>query len=299
MDAAELGRKFAIPGALRFEDTPGGLVRAVVSTASAEADLYLQGAHLAHWMPRGHQPVLFVSPRSLFTPGKAIRGGVPIIFPWFGDRSDGRPGPAHGFARTSEWAVEAAQLNADDDVQITLTLEPNDASRGLGFAAFHARLRVTIGSQLQMELEVNNHAAEPLLFEEAFHSYLAVSDVEQISITGLEGTVYIDKTDGLKRKGQGSEPLRIAKETDQLHLNTQAACVVHDPGWNRSIVVEKAGSRSTVVWNPWIDKTSRLSDMPPDGWKGMICIEAANASDNAVQLAAGASSRMSMSIRVE
>src|SRR5882724_52465 len=109
MDPTALAEQFDIPGALRFEQGPNNLTRAVISTPTAQADLYLQGAHLTHWTPRGQQPVLFVSPNSLFAPGKAIRGGVPVIFPWFGARSDGKPGPAHGFARTSEWAVESTK----------------------------------------------------------------------------------------------------------------------------------------------------------------------------------------------
>src|SRR5271157_5246194 len=132
MTGAKLASEFDIPDALRFEDTPGGLVRAVISTPAAEADVYLQGAHVTHWTPRGQRPVLFVSPKSLFTPGKAIRGGVPVIFPWFGPRSDGLPGPAHGFARSMEWAIEAARLRNDGKVEITLALAPNDATRGFG-----------------------------------------------------------------------------------------------------------------------------------------------------------------------
>src|SRR5947209_10719380 len=105
MQSGPLQQQLGIRDALRFEDTPGGLVRAIVSTPLAEAEIYLQGAHIAHWSPRGQRPVLFTSAKSLFSPGKAIRGGVPIIFPWFGPRTGGLPGPSHGFARTVEWAV--------------------------------------------------------------------------------------------------------------------------------------------------------------------------------------------------
>src|ERR1022692_4286385 len=136
MYGAKLANQFDIPHALRFEDAPGGLVRAVISTPDADADVYLQGAHVTHWTPRGQSPVLFVSRKSLFALGKAIRGGVPIIFPWFGARGDGRPGPAHGFARIMEWAIEGARLLSDGKVEITLALAPNDATLGFGYAAF-------------------------------------------------------------------------------------------------------------------------------------------------------------------
>ena len=299
MHGAKLANQFDIPNALRFEDTPGGLVRAVISTPAAGAELYLQGAHVTHWTPRGQRPVLFLSAKSLFTPGKAIRGGVPIIFPWFGPRSDGKPGPAHGFARTTEWSVEEAKLRDDGNVQITLALAPNETSRGLGYASFYLRYRVTIGSALEMELETRNDASEPLTYEEALHAYFAIADIRQASVSGLEGTTFIDKTDGFKRKQLGNQPIEIAKETDQVHLSTQDTCVIHDPVWQRRITVDKAGSDSTVVWNPWIDKTKGMSDMAPDEWQNMLCVETANAADNAVHLSPGASRKMTASIRVE
>ena len=116
---------------------------------------------------------------------------------------------------------------------------------------------------------------------------------------GLQGTLYIDKTDGFKRKELGSETVRITKETDQVHLNTNTTCVVHDPAWNRRLIVEKSGSETTVIWNPWIDKTTRLSDMAPGEWQEMICVETANAADNALRLAAGGSHKLTTSIWLE
>ncbi len=299
MDVTELAKRFDIPRALRLQRAPGGLVHAVISTPAAEADLYLQGAHLTQWTPRGQRPVLFVSSKSLYTAGKAIRGGVPIIFPWFGDRSDGKPGPAHGFARTSEWTLEGTKQFEDGKVEITLALGDSDATRELFDSAFRLRYRVTIGSELEMELEVSNEGSTPFTFEEALHTYLAVGDVQQASVFGLDDTVLIDKTDGFKRKKQDRELLRIAKETDQVHLNTQATCLARDPVWHRRIVVEKSGSNSTVIWNPWVEKSNGMADMQAGGWKQMLCVETANAVDNAVLLAPGASHKLVARIRVE
>jgi len=297
--ASKLTEQFAIPNALRFEDSPGGLVRVAISTGDAEADLYLQGAHLTHWTRQEQRPILFVSPKSLFAPGKAIRGGVPIIFPWFGARGDGKPGPAHGFARSTEWTVEGTGLRDNGSVEITLALAPNEVTRSFFEPVFHLRFRVVVGSELEMELETRNDGTEPFTFEEALHTYLAVADVRQASISGLEDTIYIDKTDGFQRKMQGDEPVRIAKETDQVHLNTQSTCVVHDSVWGRRIMVEKSGSNSTVIWNPWIDKTAGMSDMDADSWLGMVCVETANAADNAIQLAPGAIHKLSATIRLD
>ena len=256
----------------------GGLPKVVVTAKFSTAEIYLHGAHVTAFQKNGEPPLLFLSRKSIFVPDKAIRGGVPIIFPWFGPRSDGKPGPAHGFARTSEWAVEGTKLRNDGNVQITLALAPNETTRGLGYASFHLRFRVTIGSELEMELETRNEASEPLPYE---------------------GTTFIDKTDGFKRKKLGNEPMQIAKETDQVHLTTQATCVIHDPVWPRRIIIGKSGSDSTVVWNPWIDKTKGMSDMAPDDWQGMLCVETSNAADNAVHLPPGAYHRLTASIGVE
>ena len=282
--------KLEIPNALRFDGEPGGLTRAMIATPAAEGEIYLQGAHVTRWTPRGQRPVLFVSCRSMFAAGKAIRGGVPVIFPWFGPRSDGQPGPIHGIARIAEWTVESTELRPDGRVVIAFSLSTGEAA---------LRFRVSMGAQLEMELEVRNPGPQPFTYEEGLHTYFAVGDISQVSITGLTGTTYIDKTDGFQRKVTGSEPLRIARETDQVHLNTAAACTIDDPAWKRRIVIEKSGSATTVVWNPWIAKAASLPDMAPDDWKEMICVETVNAGENAVQLAPGASHTMKASIRVE
>ena len=148
-DGAKLANQFDIANAVRFDEGPGGLIRAVVSTPAVEAEVYLQGAHVAHWAPSGQRPVLFLSRKSLFAPGKAIRGGVPVIFPWFGARGDGKPGPAHGFARNTQWVIGGTRLRNDGRVEITLALAPNDVSRGFGYSAFHLGFRVTVGSELE------------------------------------------------------------------------------------------------------------------------------------------------------
>jgi glucose-6-phosphate 1-epimerase len=184
-------------------------------------------------------------------------------------------------------------------MEITLALASDDAIRALYSSEFRLRFRVTIGSELEMELETRNVGNEPFSYEEALHTYLAIGDIRQVSVAGLEVTTYVDKTDGFKRKKQESEPVRIAKETDQVHLSTAATCTLHDPVWNRRIVIEKSGSNSTVIWNPWMDKTKSMSDMDAESWTEMLCVETANAADNAVQLSPGASHMLVAKMRIE
>jgi len=247
----------------------------------------------------GGQPADVSSHILVRVPGLGlIRGGVPVIFPWFGPRSDGRPGPSHGFARALEWSVEETRLRDHARVEVTLALTPNETTRALGYDQFHLRFRVTFGAELQMELEIRNDTPAPMNYEEALHTYFAIGDIHQVTVSGLEGTTIIDKTDGLQRKKLGSELVRIAKETDQVHLNTQATCVVHDPVWGRRIVIEKSGSESTVVWNPWSEKAARISDLGADAWQRMLCVESANVGTSRIPLAPGESHTLRVGVSV-
>jgi glucose-6-phosphate 1-epimerase len=239
-----------------------------------------------------------MSSRSLYAEGKPIRGGVPLVFPWFGPRGGGLAGPMHGFARILEWTLEGTRLRPDGAVELDLSLAPNATTRELGVGDFRLAFRVAIGSQLEMELEAGNPSSAELAVEAAMHTYFAVGDIERVSIGGLEGTEYLDKTDGFRRKRQPAGPIRIAKETDQVHVNTRGTCTIEDPAWARRIVIEKSGSATTVVWNPWAEKTRTMTDMAPDDWRGMLCVETANAGENAVRLAPAASHRMRAVVRV-
>jgi glucose-6-phosphate 1-epimerase len=244
--------------------------------------------------------VIFLSKRAEFARGKAIRGGVPVIFPWFGERHDGGPGPQHGFARTAEWELAAAMM-ASEEVHLLWTLGPSEVSRGLGFDHFKVAYRMTIGRTLTLEMTLANDtdAAGALVFEEALHTYYAVADARRVSITGLGGTTYIDKVDGGKQKLQPEGALRLEGRTDRLYLNTEATCVLRDEAGGRQITVAKAGSGTTVVWNPWQELTATMRDMEPDGWLHMTCIETANVGEDAVTLAPGRTHTMRAQISVE
>lgn len=298
MDISQLNDHFALPGVLSF-DEHNGLIRANVTTPAAKATIYLQGAHLTAWQPAGHAPVIFVSRDTELAVGKPIRGGVPIAFPWFANRHDGKTGPSHGFARIQSWTLAFAAL-AGEDLHLTFTLGPTDLSRELGYDHFRVAYQLTIGHSLTMQLTVGNDAATPLVFEEALHTYYAVADVRRTTVTGLEGTSYLDKTANLQSKPQVGE-LTVTGPTDRVYLNTSATCVLHDGSGKRRITVAKSNSNTTVVWNPWESGARKLSDMDPSEWHEFLCVETVNAAANSVTLApsAGATHTMQTHITVE
>lgn len=294
MEISQLDPKLGIPGVLRFEDTPLGL-RAQVSTATCDAEVYLYGAHITRYAPRGHRELLFLSPRSSFERGKAIRGGIPIIFPWFGGRSDGRPGPAHGFARTRAWTYEGSQ-HTDDELSLRFVLRPGERADWEGEERFVVEARMSFGAALRVELTVRNTGEQAFSYEAALHTYLRVDDIRDVELTGLEGTSFLDKTEQQLRKTASSSPLRIGQETDQVHIATETTCVVRERGVITA-VVEKQGSRSTVVWNPWIEKTAKMRDLDADSWRSFVCVESGNLGEDRVTLDGGASHTMTTILR--
>jgi D-hexose-6-phosphate mutarotase len=296
---AALNECFAIPGVVAFEAGAGGLPRAVVTAPDAVAHVYLHGAQVTHHQPVGEAPLLFLSSRSRFAASAAIRGGVPVVFPWFGPRAGDPSAPDHGFARISEWTVESVEQSGDGAVELTLGLDPSDVTRRRWPGEFRLRLTVRIASRLDIALEVENRSPASFTFEEALHTYLRVGDVREVSVTGLEGVTYIDKMDGMRRKTLPAEPLRLRAATDRVFVDTRSACAVLDPRLGRRLVIDKRGSSTTVVWNPWRDRAAAMTDLGPDEWRTMVCVEAANAADSAVTLAPGERHAMGMVLRAD
>lgn len=298
MQTTSLSAEFGITGTLDFIETEHGLVKAAVSLDRIQGELYLQGAHVTGWQRPGGRPVLFTSLNSAFVPGRAIRGGIPIIFPWFGAHAHAPAAPQHGFARTASWRLERVEAANRDALTLTLGLSDADVSSPFWPAPFRAVYTVTFGQTLVLRLAVQNRGREPIVFEEALHTYFSVSDINDVAITGLAGATYIDKTSGGARKRQTEALLKLAGETDSVYLDTGPVCMIDDRGRRRRIAIEKAGAASTVVWNPWAEKAAAMADLGDPAWRAMVCVETGNIADNAVRLTGDSEHAMTTSIAV-
>ena len=291
--------KLGIPGVAELERGQGDLPRLAVNTDACKAHMYLHGAHVTHWQPNGRRPVLWVSRKSWFEDGKPIRGGVPVCFPWFGS-SDHMPGaPPHGLARLMRWSLQSVERQGEE-VRVAMSLRSNDRTRKWWPKEFEIRHLVTFGDRLAMRLEVRNRGADPFVFSEALHSYFFVEDVRQASVRGLEGLEYLDTAGGqATMRREPDEPLKVVEETDRLYCGTQATCVIESPSMGRRIVIDKSGSNSTVVWNPWVEKSKAMPDFGDNEWPQMLCIETANAGQDLVTLEPGATHVVEAAIRLE
>lgn len=252
------------------------------------------------WAPTGFDPVLWVSSRAKDSVGSAIRGGVPICFPWFGPGRSGDLKPAHGFARITGWKLTDGD-RADDDAaaataRFTLTHEDVDAGLREVFPyEFRAVYTVDFGATLTMSLTVENTGPTEFEFEEALHTYLSVGDSRRVSIEGLDGVRYFDKVIQQGRTHNGA--VEITDETDRVYYS-HGTVQVKDPVMGRTITATKDGSANTVVWNPWSEKARAMDDFGDDEWQSMVCVETANVLDNAVRLAAGESHTMTQQLSV-
>jgi glucose-6-phosphate 1-epimerase len=285
MTIDQLNQRFALENLARIESGQGRLPRISITTPAAEAHIYLHGAHVTHYQAKNQRPVLFVSSTSFFEPGKPIRGGVPICFPWFAERAGDSLAPMHGFARTSTWQLQSISRNGDE-VQAALSLHSSETTRAQWPHEFEAVLRVAVGAQLRMELQIANTGTKPFTFEEALHSYFAVGDVRQVAVTGLAGAAFIDKNAGGQTRIIGDDPIRFQEPFDALVENTTATCTIADRLLGRRIVVAKEHSQTTVVWNPG-SHGKQFNDLPDNERHDFVCIETANARGNAVTLGPG------------
>ena len=290
--------RFGIAEHLEFKAGSGGLIVAEINNHHATATVVLQGAHVLSFQPRGQAPVLWTSQHSHFQPGKAIRGGIPIIWPWFGNHPTDPDKPAHGFARTMLWSVAGAETTKDGQTLLRLGLKDNANTRSLWPYPFRLELAITVGTELQVTLEMHNPGPQPFTCGSALHSYFGVSEVSQIAVDGLDGCAYLDKVNNYQQETQHG-PVTVSAETDRIYLDTAATCIINDPGWSRRIVVAKSGSQSTVVWNPWIDKAKTMPDFGDEEYTGMVCVETTNAATDTVTIEPGASHILQTIISVE
>jgi len=282
----------ALPASVRLKTGRGGLPVLLVEGPAARAEIYLHGATVTEWTPRGRGPVLWVSSASRFTQDVAIRGGVPICFPWFGEQAGHPESPSHGFARLSEWSLVGAEDDGED-VIVRLRLTDDDTTGASAWPhRFEAVYTVVVGSRLSLALHVTNRSDDAVIFEEALHTYLDVRDIRTTEVSGLEGTAFYDRLAGPEPVSGEPDPVRFDSPTDRIYLGTRARTTVRDATAGRSVLISKDGSDATVVWNPWIDNARAMDDFDDDEWKRMVCVEVCNIRDVAVRIAPGGSHAM-------
>ncbi|WP_345215828.1 D-hexose-6-phosphate mutarotase [Georgenia halophila] len=290
-----------LPPAVTLVEGAGGLPMLRVDTDNASAEISLQGAQALSWAPTGHEPVLWTSPRSRFERSVAIRGGIPPSFPWFAAGREPEMRPSHGFARLAEFTLVGAEEESDGAMTLTLRLTDTDVTGLPGTDVwphpFELTATITVGPTLYVAFTVTNSGDRVRSYEDALHAYVAVADVRDVRIAGLEGVPYLSKIGDPGPYSQHGE-LTLTGKTDRVYGTSSAATVV-DPGLDRRVHVGKNGSASTVVWNPWSAAAAEMPDLGEEHWTTMVCVEAANVLHDGVVLSPGESHTTTVYFAVE
>jgi glucose-6-phosphate 1-epimerase len=279
-----LNARFALPGKLRIQDVAPGLPVIEVTTPDATARIAVQGGQVLEWQPKGHKPVIWISKAAVYKAGKGVRGGVPVCWPWFAAGEEGKP--VHGFVRTRMWEVRETREDLAGTVMVRLGIRDDESTRAIWDHAFDLELIVTVGAALKMELITRNTGDMPFTITEALHTYFKIGNIDQVQVTGLENTTYQDKVNNFALTPQ-PDTIKFTGETDRIYMNTPSDCLIHDKALDRIIRVAKAGSTSTVVWNPWTEKEKTFSDMAAGEYQDMLCVETCNAGDDIISIAPG------------
>ncbi|MDP4207961.1 MAG: D-hexose-6-phosphate mutarotase [Bacteroidota bacterium] len=298
MTINELNEKFAISG-VSFFSGKGELPMVKIDNQYAHVVISLYGAHVISYQPKGQQDVFWMSEVSDFEAGKPIRGGIPVCFPWFGPHATDSTKPQHGFGRLLTWNVKEVISLASGETQIRLGLQSSDASKKYWSFDFSAEFTVIVGSKIDVTLSYTNTGSETFVVSDALHTYFNVSDIAKIGITGLTGTKFYDYTEKeVPLKTDSLSSLPIAKEENRRYIDTAADCIITDEGFGRKIRMAKRGSNTTVVWNPWTN-AKNIADIPDEGYKNYVCVEATNACNDLITLGPKQSFCISTIISVE
>ena len=264
---------------------PGGLPILRIRNEHAESSIFTYGAHIASFKPKGADDMLFVSPYSKFEEGQPIRGGIPICFPWFGKHKTREDLQLHGLVRTKIWDVVDTATEADGSTTVVLSTHDDELSRSIWPHRFSIQLTVSIAKELTMVLEVKNTDDKPFTFEEAFHTYLSIRDLERCKVMGLEGLHAIDRMKSDSVYVQSGD-VKVSGAFTRVYQEVGKHVTLADPVASRSIRMEQDRLRHVVVWNPG-EHAAMNNPEVLETYKDFLCVEHANFLDAAINLNPG------------
>ena len=277
MNSTQLNERFGIPGQLKFSQGDNGFVLIHINSDFAQATISTYGGQVLAFQPVNEtEDLLFVSKLARFESGIAIRGGIPICWPWFGPDPNNSGGLSHGLVRTRQWQVRNTVSEKDGAMTVILSINDSESTWKIWPHSFDLSIIITIREALTLELKTHNTSTTPFTLTQALHTYFRVEECQRAQVTGLENTPYIDKTDDEKQKFQ-QEAVTVTQEVDRIYTNVTSGLLLEDFAMSRNIQIQSENSKTAIIWNPWIHKAATMSDFGDDEFKSMLCIETANA----------------------
>jgi len=282
-----LNNKYALEEQLHFVSGEGNFPFIVIENDKAIALISTYSGQVLSFHPvDAEDELLFVSEQAYYQQGKAIKGGIPICWPWFGADPEGIGRPAHGFVRNRQWDILATTVLENGSTQVRLGISDSEETREIWPHPFQLTVQITVGTSLTIELITHNTGTKPITISQALHTYFKVGDISQVQVLGLENHDYFDKADkGLKKCQSGS--IVIDNEVDRIYTETNNDLIIDDASLRRKIHITASGSKTTVVWNPWANIAASMSDLNNSDYQHLLCVETVNAVDDSVDIQPG------------
>lgn len=300
MTIEQLNAAFAIEGQVQFVEGKGGFPIINIKNAYAEATVSVYAGQILSFKPNHTEhDVLFVSDNAHFQSGKAIKGGTPICWPWFGPDPEGLGRPSHGFVRNRSWTILNIATLDSGETHIVLGVSDTDDTRALYAHRFQLRIEMVIGKTLTLSLITENQSNSAMPITQALHTYFTVGDITKTVVEGLEGTQYLDKTSTKENIVTQQGEVSVDAEVDRIYLDTPTTLAIRDDQLNRRIRITSSGSNSTVVWNPWKVISMQMADLTDEAYQSFICVETTNAASDVVNIPAGESHTLQAVYTVE
>jgi len=284
MDINQLNSDYGIAEQLKFIEGDGGMPLILISNQSASAVISLHGGQILSYKPsKEAEDLLFLSSKSLYADGKAIRGGIPVCWPWFGPDPKGLQRPNHGFVRSHCWTVQKIEAS-DEQTKVSLQFLESYKKEKTWRQPFSLTLVITIGKILSLQLITRNTGDKAFSITQAFHSYFRVGDIDRVQVLGLDGCEYFDKLDQGTQKTQIGAVV-VKEEVDRIYTEVKNKLIIDDSAFNRRIEISSPGNETVVVWNPWIKSSKKIADLKAQAYKHFICVETGNIAFDLIQVA--------------
>ena len=299
MSIEQLNTDYGITGQLKFVEGKGGFPFIEIENTMAKASISVYGGQVLSFQPITEpEDLMFLSNKAYYQEGKAIKGGIPLCWPWFGSDPEGLGRSSHGFARNNFWTILATEVTPEKETKVKLGLVDTPETRKIWPQAFNLTLEITVGNKLTLELVTRNTGEQAFSITQAFHTYFKVGDINKVKVLGLADTKYLDKVDHFQEKNQKGA-VTITEEVDRIYTNVPNELIIDDASLNRRVKIISEGNKTAVVWNPWADLCAKSADLEDKDYQKFICVETANAAEDVVEILPDSEYRLLVSYQID
>ena len=293
MNIEQLNADYGIANRVKFIEGKGGFPVMEISNDYARSTISVYGGQVLSFQPVNQTEMMFLSSQAYYQQGKAIKGGAPVCWPWFGPDPEARRS-SHGFVRNRLWKMTEVVSTQDGATKVTMGLTDTADTREIWDYAFDLAIVITVGSSLTIELVTRNTGKESFSITQALHSYFNVGDINKVRVLGLADKSYIDKVDEGKEKTQ-TGAVSFSEECDRIYLDVPSELVIEDADLDRKIKITATNSNTAIVWNPWAEISANMADLGEQDYQKFVCVETANAANEVIEVAAGSEYKMTAS----